>query len=86
MTGVGLQIRSGEYLTFSQSRSYMSINASVRGKDFFRDCLEYIPQVVHKRDVEQVCEFINKDNMISALENHKDYSMTYHCIFVFETL
>lgn len=72
-----VEIADSSYIRYEVNNLYGQLEISKSGEDFFKDCLEYIPQVVHKRDVEQVCEFIDKDNMISALENHKDYSMTY---------
>ena len=75
-----VEIADSSYIRYEVNNLYGQLEISKSGEDFFRDCLEYIPQVVHKRDVEQVCEFIDKDNMISALENHKDYSMTYRLI------
>lgn len=72
-----VEIADSSYIRYEVNNLYGQLEISKSGEDFFKDCLEYIPQVVHKRDTEKVCEFIDKDNMISALENHKDYSMTY---------
>ena len=39
-----------------------------------------IPQVVHKDDRDIVTGFVDKDNMIAALESRKDYSTIYRII------
>jgi len=72
-----VEIADSSYIRYEVNNLYGQLEISKSGEDFFRDCFDNIPQIVHKRDVEQVCEFIDKDNMIAALENHKDYSLTY---------
>lgn len=72
-----VEIADSSYIRYEVNNLYGQLEISKSGEDFFRDSFENIPHVVHKRDSEQVCEFIDKDNMISALENHKDYSITY---------
>lgn len=75
-----VEIADSSYIRYEANNLYGQLEISKSGEDFFRDCFDNIPQIVHKRDVEQVCEFIDKDNMIAALENHKDYSLTYRLI------
>ena len=42
--------------------------------------LNTIPQITHEQDCEGLSEFINKDSLISKMENHKDCSITYRLI------
>ena len=56
-----IEIASGEYLTFSQSQSYKSINASAQGKVFFREALESIDGCVYPEDKEYAKTLYNKE-------------------------
>ncbi len=68
------------YIGYEVNNIYGQLEISKSGEDFFADSNENIPQVVHTRDCISVMEFVNRDNMISELERHKDYSIVYRII------
>ncbi len=54
-----VEIADSSYIRYEVNNLYGQLEISKSGEDFFRDSFEYIPQVVHKRDVEQVCDSNN---------------------------
>lgn len=72
-----VNIADSTYIGYVVSNNYGQLEISKSGENFFTDYSAHIQPSVHRRDWEQVCEFINKDNMIYALDNHKDYSVDY---------
>ncbi|MBP5598551.1 MAG: diguanylate cyclase [Pseudobutyrivibrio sp.] len=72
-----VDITDSSYVRYEVNNIYGQLEVSDLGEDFFGESFENIPLIVHPRDCNRVNEFINKDNMISALENSKDYSIDY---------
>lgn len=72
-----VDIESSAYVGYEVSNIYGQLEISQSGDDFFTDCMENVPLVVHRQDCDQVIDFLNKDNLICALDNHKDYSLDY---------
>ncbi|MBE5846332.1 MAG: GGDEF domain-containing protein [Lachnospiraceae bacterium] len=72
-----VDVADDSYVGYAVSNIYGQLEISKSGADFFGESLANIDQVVHKQDRDQVREFIEKENMIDALNNHKDYSIDY---------
>ncbi len=72
-----VDIADSSYIGYEVNNIYGQLEISKSGDNFFDDCIANIPNVVHKQDCDQLCEFLNKDNMISALDNRKDYTIDY---------
>jgi diguanylate cyclase (GGDEF)-like protein len=75
-----VDIESSAYVGYEVNNLYGQLEVSKSGDDFFGDSLAAIPQVIHKHDLDSMEEFVNKDNMITALEDHKDHSITYRIV------
>lgn len=75
-----VNIECSNYVGYEVNSQYGQLEISRSGDDFFSDSIAHIKRTVHKRDRDQVYEFINKDNLISALENHKDCSIDFRII------
>ena len=54
-----IDLKSGEYLSFSKSEKYMSMDAVATGKDFFKDAQESIEKCVFRDDWEYARSFYN---------------------------
>lgn len=65
------------YVCYQVNNIYGQLEINKSGEDFYSESFSNIPQVVYRPDRDRVIEFINKDNMISSLESHRDYSITY---------
>lgn len=72
-----VDITDSSFVCYRVNNIYGQLEINKSGNDFFGDSILNIPQVIHKQDCEQLIEFINKDNMISTLENHRNSSITY---------
>ena len=72
-----IEIANYAYVGYEVNNIYGQLEVSKSGEDFYADCIEKIPHVIHKDDRDRVIDFLNKDSMITRLENHKDYSFTY---------
>ena len=72
-----VNVEDSAYAGYEVNNIYGQLEISKSGEDFFKESLENIPQVVHRQDVDQVSEFITKDNLLSMLEDHKDGSIDY---------
>lgn len=72
-----IEIADSSYVGYEVNNIYGQLEVSKSGEDFYADCIETIPHVIHKDDRDRVINLLNKDSMITRLENHKDYSVTY---------
>ena len=69
-----------DYICYKFNNIYGKLEVRNYGDDFFTESINNIGQIVHKGDRDRVCDFLNKDNMISALEDRKAYSMDYRLV------
>ena len=65
------------YVCYQVNNIYGQLEINKSGEDFYSESFSNIPHVVYRMDHDHVMEFLNKANMTSALENHKNYSITY---------
>jgi diguanylate cyclase (GGDEF)-like protein len=72
-----IDIESGEYLTFSQSKKYISLNATALGKNFFKESLYYIEKIVYPEDQEYAKSFFDKETMLKNIEGKRSFSFKY---------
>nr|MCR5236911.1 GGDEF domain-containing protein [Lachnospiraceae bacterium] len=69
-----IEIESGEYLTFSRSNKYMTMDAAATGKDFFREALESIDNCVYPADQEYARSFYSRETLLKNLEGRRSFS------------
>ena len=75
-----IDIESGEYLSFSKSKKYMSMNAVATGKNFYKDALESIDKCVYPDDWAYAKQFYSKDTMLQNLEGRRSFSFKYRVL------
>ncbi|MBR4374638.1 MAG: GGDEF domain-containing protein [Treponema sp.] len=75
-----VNIEKSSYVCYQVNNIYGQLEINKSGKDFYSECLSNIPRIVYKKDCERVVEFIDRKNMIAALEKRRDYSITYRII------
>lgn len=75
-----IDIESGEYLTFSKSQKYMTLDAVATGKDFFKDALISIEDCIYPDDWEYAKSFYNKESMLKNLEGRRSFSFKYRVL------
>ncbi len=72
-----IDIADSSYIAYESNNIFGQLEIGKSGEDFFAEAMDNIPNVIHPQDRENVAEFINRDNMISSLEIHKEHSIDY---------
>ncbi len=75
-----VDIESGEYVSYEFNNIYGQLEVSRSGEDFYAQTIDDVTNLVHKADRDAVLEFMDKDHMISALENKKQSSHDYRIV------
>lgn len=75
-----VNISDSSYVCYQTNETYGQLEINKSGVDFYKESLSNIPQLIHIQDCDKLSDFINKDNMISTMENHKDSSINYRMI------
>ncbi len=68
------------YVSFVANDIFGQLQVSQLGKEFFEECYSNIPKVIHEQDRNRVVEFLDRDKMITALDNHRSYSIEYRLL------
>ena len=72
-----VNIENGEYSQFVTNPIYGNFEINDSGTDFFADCVTNAQPLVHPEDKERVLNSLEKDHMITALENKKSQVIDY---------
>ena len=75
-----IDLESGEYMTFSKTKKFMSMNIMTLGKDFFKEALEGIAKTTYPGDLEYAKQFYNKETLLKFLENRTSFSFKYRVL------
>ena len=75
-----IDLESGEYMTFSKTKKFMSMNIMTLGKDFFKEALEGITKTTYPGDFEYAKQFYNKETLLKFLENRTSFSFKYRVL------
>ena len=75
-----VDIVDSSYVCYQVNNLYGQLEINKTGEDFYKECILNVPQAIYRLDREAVMDFVNRDNMISALENHRIYSITYRIL------
>ncbi len=75
-----INLETGEYIEFSTSPEYVSMNVQFKGYDFFVENPGNIEKHVHPDDRDFALELHRKETIIKNLENRKSYSYKYRII------
>ena len=72
-----IDIDTGEFLEFSTSQLYESMNVPVAGRNFYKETLPNIEKYVHPDDREFARNMHQKEIMMKNLEGKRSYSYKY---------
>ena len=75
-----IDIETGEFLEFSKSQEYESMEVPTTGKDFYGESRANIMKYVHPDDREFAFNLYNKETMLKNLEDRKSFSYKYRII------
>ena len=71
---------TGKYSEFTSNPIYGNLELHESGDDFFFDLKVNAEKVIHPEDKDRVLSILEKDYLISALDNRKQYSMDYRLL------
>ncbi len=71
---------TSEYICYKFNNIYGKLEVRTLGEDFFAESVKNAETLIHKSDRERVSDFLNKDKLISALEDRKAYSIDYRLV------
>ena len=72
-----INLETGEYLEFSASPVYDSMNVHMEGLDFFGEVKANIEKYVHPDDRDFAMNLYRKEEILKKLENRKSFSYKY---------
>lgn len=72
-----VDIKDSSYVCYQANEIFGELQVNNSGDNFFEESVKNIPSIIHAQDCDQIIEFINRDNMISTMESHKDCSINY---------
>lgn len=75
-----VNIVDSSYVSYAVNNIYGQLQVNQSGDDFYGESFSNIPKIIHKQDQEMLKEFMDKDNMLSALDSHKGCSLEYRLI------
>ncbi|MBP5660879.1 MAG: diguanylate cyclase [Lachnospiraceae bacterium] len=75
-----VNIEDESFVRYEVNNIFGQLETSKSGDDFFGESVETMPQIVHKQDCDKVEAFLNKDYLISALEQHKNICLDYRIV------
>ncbi len=75
-----VNVENSSFVGYEVNNIYGQLEIGEVGADFYNDCYENIPKVIHKQDQESIVEFINRDSLLSTLNTYKSTSINYRII------
>ena len=78
--------QNGEYSKYLSDSNVTDTHEILPGKNFFVECSKLAKSDVHPEDFDRIISIVDKDYMISALENKEQYSADYRRILNGKTI
>ena len=72
--------KTGEYSKYYAGEKTVDPSVSLKGKNFYVESIKMAQSDVHPEDLDRIINILDKDYMISSLENTKQYSADYRRI------
>ena len=75
-----VNVEDSSFVGYEVNNIYGQLEVGKMGADFYNDCYENIPKLIHEQDQESLVEFINRDSLLTTLTTHKSTSINYRII------
>lgn len=72
-----IDLIDGIYTQFSSGQVYGNVEINQEGNDFFAEARQNVKQIIHPEDQERVNGFLDKDYLISKLDERREYTTDY---------
>ncbi len=70
----------GSYISYATASDYGQLKPQREGADFFADMKNDAPGIVHEADLERIMSSMDRDHMLSVLEERKQYEIAHRII------
>ena len=81
-----VNMETGNYLEFSSTDMYKSLNIPTRGDDFFTESAKNCKRIIHPDDRERVSRYFEKETMLRHLNNNHTFQREYRLILEGKTV
>ena len=75
-----VNVVDNSFVAFEVNNIYGQLEVNKEGSEFWEESNENIPKIVHKQDREMLKDFMNKDSLITALDNRRGCSLNYRLV------
>lgn len=75
-----VDMKSGEYAGFTSSNIYGGLKVDESGSDFFSDTKKNIAVVIHPKDRDRMFSVMDKDYLLTALDERKQFIVQYRLL------
>ena len=75
-----INLKTNEYIGYSSSEDYQSLNIQERGKNFFEDSIKNAQKIVFPADYEMVKVALEKENLMHETSDGKTFSLEYRLV------
>ena len=72
-----IDIDTDEYTIYSASEKYSELGTTIKGDDFFRDCVSDVKKYIHPDDADIILNHLQKEKLIESLRQKDSMSLTY---------
>lgn len=75
-----VDVQSGVYTQFNSGDVYGDVQIREDGSDFFAESQENITYIVHPEDQERMAGILDRDYLITKLEDHREFNVEYRLV------
>ncbi len=75
-----VNIESSNYIGYTSRNIYGQLSVDRSGDDFFGALGKNLPKLVHPQDCDRLLETVSKDNLLSTLEDKKQFDFEYRLV------
>ncbi len=75
-----VNINKGDFVGFTSHNIYGQLEINRSGDDYYKETEINIRKIIHPQDMDRILGIINKDYLLSALEDRKEVSADYRLI------
>ncbi len=75
-----VDIENEDYMGYTANNIYGELNINETGKDFFAESRKNAEFIVHPKDKDRMCTVMDRDYLLTALEDRKQFEFQYRLI------
>ncbi len=75
-----VDVNNGSYVGYTSRNLFGQLEIDQAGDDFFEDTRKNIPQVLHPQDRDRVLDAMDRDSLLTVLEDRKQFTIEYRLV------